>query len=40
MKTRFHHIVRGVLIKDGKLLIAHFKGHHSFCQWRYITLRN
>ncbi|WP_144551803.1 NUDIX domain-containing protein [Bacillus mycoides] len=38
MKTRFHHIVRGVLIKDGKLLIAHFKGHHSFLPGGHIEL--
>ncbi|MGG0186620.1 NUDIX domain-containing protein [Bacillus rhizoplanae] len=38
MRTRFHHIVRGVLIKDGKLLVAHFKGHHSFLPGGHIEL--
>jgi len=30
LKTKFHHIVRGFIIKDNKLLIANYKGHHSF----------
>ncbi|WP_242277266.1 NUDIX domain-containing protein [Bacillus cereus group sp. BfR-BA-01446] len=38
MKIQFHQIVRGVLIKDGKLLIAHFKGHHSFLPRGHIEL--
>lgn len=30
MKTKFHRIVRGIIIKDNKLLLANYKGHHSF----------
>lgn len=40
MRTQFHHIVRGILIKDGKLLVAHFKGHHSFLLGGHTALRN
>ncbi|MGN4443585.1 NUDIX domain-containing protein [Bacillus cereus group sp. MYBK79-1] len=30
MKTKFHHIVRAVMIKDKKLLAAEYIGHHYF----------
>lgn len=29
-ETIFHHIVRGIVIKDEQLLIANFKENHSF----------
>lgn len=38
MKSQFHHIVRGILIKDGKLLVAHYKGHHCFLPGGHIEL--
>lgn len=38
MKTKFHHIVRGVIIKDNKLLIANYKGHHSFLPGGHVEL--
>ncbi|MEY8348179.1 NUDIX domain-containing protein [Bacillus cereus] len=38
MKTTFHHIVRGVIIKDNKLLIANYKGHHSFLPGGHVEL--
>lgn len=30
MKNKFHHIVRAVMIKDKKLLVAEYIGHHYF----------
>ncbi|EEM11047.1 NUDIX domain-containing protein [Bacillus pseudomycoides] len=38
MKTKFHHIVRGIIIKDKKLLIANYKGHHSFLPGGHVEL--
>lgn len=38
MKVQFHHVTRGVLIKDGKLLVAHYKGHHCFLPGGHIEL--
>ncbi|PFK31217.1 DNA mismatch repair protein MutT [Bacillus cereus] len=38
MKTKFHHIVRGVIIKDNKLLIANYKGHYSFLPGGHVEL--
>ncbi|PJZ17799.1 DNA mismatch repair protein MutT, partial [Bacillus cereus] len=28
MKSKFHHIVRAVIVKDKKLLVAEYIGHH------------
>ncbi|PDY84329.1 NUDIX domain-containing protein [Bacillus cereus] len=30
MKSKFHHIVRAIMIKDEKLLVAEYIGHHYF----------
>ncbi|PEN45895.1 DNA mismatch repair protein MutT [Bacillus wiedmannii] len=30
MKNKFHHIVRAVMLKDNKLLLAEYIGHHYF----------
>ncbi|PFM55911.1 DNA mismatch repair protein MutT [Bacillus cereus] len=30
MNSKFHHIVRAVMIKDEKLLVAEYIGHHYF----------
>ncbi|MBY0599429.1 NUDIX domain-containing protein [Bacillus bingmayongensis] len=38
MKTKFHHIVRGIIIKDKKLLIANYKGHHFFLPGGHVEL--
>ncbi|SDY84504.1 NUDIX domain-containing protein [Bacillus sp. 166amftsu] len=38
MKTKFHYIVRGIIIKDNKLLIANYKGHHSFLPGGHVEL--
>ncbi|MFJ8526559.1 NUDIX domain-containing protein [Bacillus sp. NPDC094106] len=38
MKTKFHHIVRGIIIKDNKLLLANYKGHHSFLPGGHVEL--
>ncbi|MEH7456597.1 NUDIX domain-containing protein [Bacillus sp. JJ1127] len=38
MKTKFHHIVRGIIIKDNKLLLSNYKGHHSFLPGGHVEL--
>jgi len=38
LKTKFHYIVRGIIIKDNKLLIANYKGHHSFLPGGHVEL--
>lgn len=38
MKTKFHHIVRGIIIKDEKLLIANYIGHHYFLPGGHVEL--
>ncbi|SCL97867.1 MutT/nudix family protein [Bacillus wiedmannii] len=30
MKNKFHHIVRAVMLKDNRLLLAEYIGHHYF----------
>ncbi|MGQ0515636.1 NUDIX domain-containing protein, partial [Bacillus sp. D-CC] len=30
MENKFHHIVRAVMVKDKKLLVAEYIGHHYF----------
>ncbi|PEB52208.1 DNA mismatch repair protein MutT [Bacillus pseudomycoides] len=38
MKTKFHHIVRGIIIKNEKLLIANYIGHHYFLPGGHVEL--
>ena len=33
-----HNIARGIVIKEGKLLVANFKGHHSFLPGGHVEL--
>ncbi|EOP88383.1 NUDIX domain-containing protein [Bacillus thuringiensis] len=38
MKTKFHHIVRAVMIKDKKLLVAEYIGHHYFLPGGHVEI--
>ena len=40
MKSKFHHIVRAVMIKDEKLLVAEYIGHHYFLPGAMLKLEN
>ncbi|MEH7270503.1 NUDIX domain-containing protein, partial [Bacillus toyonensis] len=38
MKSKFHHIVRAVMIKDEKLLVAEYIGHHYFLPGGHVEI--
>ncbi|HDX9610148.1 TPA: NUDIX domain-containing protein [Bacillus toyonensis] len=38
MKSKFHHIVRAVVIKDEKLLVAEYIGHHYFLPGGHVEI--
>ncbi len=38
MKSKFHHIVRAVMIKDEKLLVAEYIGQHYFLPGGHIEI--
>ncbi|MEK7016352.1 NUDIX domain-containing protein [Bacillus sp. FSL R9-9410] len=38
MKSKFHHIVRAIMIKDEKLLVAEYIGHHYFLPGGHVEI--
>ncbi|MDM5427964.1 NUDIX domain-containing protein [Bacillus mycoides] len=38
MKSKFHHIVRAIMIQDEKLLVAEYIGHHYFLPGGHVEI--
>ncbi|PFU41375.1 DNA mismatch repair protein MutT [Bacillus cereus] len=38
MNSKFHHIVRAIMIKDEKLLVAEYIGHHYFLPGGHVEI--
>jgi 8-oxo-dGTP diphosphatase len=38
LEIQFHHIARSILLQEGKVLIAEYKGHHCFLPGGHIEL--
>ncbi|MGG0648853.1 NUDIX domain-containing protein [Bacillus mycoides] len=38
MKSKFHHIVRAIMIKDEKLLVTEYIGHHYFLPGGHVEI--